>query len=407
MKKTPPPARKGKDGASTRRGWGVLSAAELRSRKEGLLAMGFSADAIEAVLATCLDYNAALDKLLIDATMTTDEASSSHSESRLSNSSESVRRKAEESGTGPRIPEIRSSPLFSSREAETSECRECKEFEKSADTEARDPKWVGNDKADWQILLGLPETALPVASGIGLSSLRPLGAVSQAVGEASDAVFPIVKQMTQHIASRVGSPSCQLARVLHSNVPETCDSNQLLIECGTLIQVFPATATSIGWMYAERLCGSALAGWVPTNSVKVLPDAYQLRQVAKTCHTVSDRHLAVSEGDIILVREDTRTEGGWTYAEHVDGSRTGWIPAGVVECIRSGLEWRRCMRSQAARHETEMSVRSNTLLLVDRGTSTKEGWVYAWGRDGYSEDAVGKNSLSGWVPTDCLEWHED
>jgi len=375
--------------------------------------MGFSGDAVEAVLASGLDYNAALDKLLTDASMATNKSS------RVRGDGDSLASKLRNTGdlaSTSRIPIVtRGGRLASSGEIRL-ECTMCRQTKSSAcrceytiERQARDPKETGNVyNTDWQILLGLPETALPVATGIGLSSLRPLGAVSQAVGEASDAVFPIVKQMAQDLESRENIPPCQLARVLHSSTGETCDSNQLLVQRGTLILIFPATATSIGWIYAERLCGSNLAGWVPTHSVKVLPSGYQLRQVGKTCHSVSDSHLAAAEGDVILVSEETTTEGGWIYAEHYcDGSRTGWIPASAAECIRSGLEWVRCARSQVPRHETQMIIESNILLLVDRGTCTKEGWVYAWGRDGYSEDAVGKASLCGWVPMDCLEWHVD
>jgi hypothetical protein len=255
------------------------------------------------------------------------------------------------------------------------------------------------------MLLGLPETALPVASGIGLASLRPLGAVSQAVGEASDAIFPIVKQMSQQLDPQEKPSTCLLARVLYTQA--ACGNHQLTVEKGTLIQVNPATTTSLGWIYAERLCGSSLAGWIPANAVKVLPDGYQLRQVMKTCDSVSESHIAARQGDMILVSQESKTEGGWIHAESCDGCRTGWIPLSAIDNVRASLEWVRCKRSQISQHETQMTIEENILLLVERGTCTKEGWIYAWGRDGSSEDAADETSQYGWVPMECLDWHEE
>jgi len=264
-------------------------------------------------------------------------------------------------------------------------------------------------ETDWEVLLGARETVLSVASGVGLP-LSPLGAVSQAVNEASEAVLPLVRHITSEKAQTDAPSARQLARVMNSWSVEGSATDQLSVQCGTLIYTWTGTATENGWIYAERLNMGDSAGWIPTNVLKLLPVGYQWRRVIKSCQSFSDLHLAGEQGEIVLADTESieeGTDGGWIYAERLNGSQAGWLPTCALEQLSATLQWMHAVRSQEAQHATQASVKEGWQFLVDPNTRTKEGWAYAWTVDRHDGDSAKHSAEAGWVPVNCLEWPQE
>lgn len=208
-------------------------------------------------------------------------------------------------------------------------------------------------------------------------------------------------------ACHISQQARQLARVSSSWKDE--NSASLSVQSGCVVYTWTGTATENGWIYAEGLKGG-VAGWIPSNVIKLLPLGHQMKRVTKSCKSFSDLHLAGDEGDIIVVNTDSTeqgTDGGWIGAKSLDGSRAGWFPTCALEQLSPTLQWMHALSSQASSHETQASVEEHDIFLVDPDTRTKEGWAYAWAVDrlqGEQGELHSATSMAGWVPASCLEW---
>lgn len=326
------------------------------------MAMGFAEKAAHDALASGLDVNEVLDTLLssseLDSLPTTRDVSDDASE------------RTSSCGTGDQSPEA-------------------------------------NSKEPDEDLLGVCEV-LPVAAEACLP-LSPLGAVFQAVSDASEEIVPLARQMSSE--NTAGDPPArQLARVLRSWPEDNSAADQLSVQCGTVVYIWTGTATEHGWIYVERLNMGSLAGWVPANVLQPLPLSYQWRLVVKGCQSFSDLHLAAEQGDIILVDADSieqGADGGWIYAECLDGTHAGWFPTCALQRLPAKLQWMHAVSSQEAQHEAQTVVEEGDLLLVDPETRTKEGWAYAWAADRHHGDSTKHSAQAGWVPVNCLEWLQE
>lgn len=372
--------------AARPRGWGVPSGAEYNSRRAQLMDMGFTEEAAQEALASDIDFNRALDKLLSSGQLGTIQHKKSQPDNLIAKSEHDD-------------DSVDHTNAFGVADISTEAGSE--EPEQDLDTPA-----AGNS-TDWQMVLGARETVLPVATGVGLPSLRPMGSVSQDICSATEAVLPIVRDISPETAKADSESTRQFARVLRSwpeddSLSNQAVSSQLRARSGSLIQLWPGTTTELGWVYAERLNGGDSAGWIPLNVLTLLPPGYQWRRVLKSCQAFTESHLAAEQGSVLLVDASNITEKGWSYVEQLDGSRAGWFPSCALEPLPAGLLWMRATRFQDAQYETQVSVLEDALLLVDPETRTKEGWAYAWATD--RPDSSKSSAQSGWVPENCLEW---
>jgi len=174
-----------------------------------------------------------------------------------------------------------------------------------------------------------------------------------------------------------------------------------------LVYTWTGSATEHGWIYAERLDKGSSAGWIPTNVLTLLPVGYQCRRVTKNCPSFTDVHLAGETSDILLVDGSSTEQGtdeGWVYAERLDGAQAGWFPTCALEHLPAQVQWMRVVNSLEAKHETQRTAKAGDMVLVDRETRTKEGWVYAWAADTCQVDSTKLSAKAGWVPVNCLEW---
>lgn len=355
------------------RGWGQPSAEELKSQKEQLKAMGFSEEQAADAMASGLDFNQVLDTLLSGGTLPTKRLSSDELESFPSTregSDDASEDRSSSCGTGDKSPEsVSKSP--------DGNCEEpVEDLKNSSDVEANLEELLGacdSDKSDGEV----PAAVLPVI-------------------EAAEVVLPVSSQKTATTAR-------QFARVISNYPDENSAAGQLSLRQGTVVYTWTGSATENGWIYAERLNIGGLAGWIPTNVVKLLPLSYQYRRVTKTCPSFSDLHLASEQGDILLVdgaSTEQGTDEGWVHAECLDGARVGLFPTSSLEQLPVTLQWMYAVNSLAAQHESQATVESGDMVLVDPETRTKEGWVYAWAAD--RRHTTG--AQAGWVPVNCLEW---
>eukprot|EP00928_Gymnodinium_smaydae_P013644 TRINITY_DN14964_c0_g2_i2.p1 TRINITY_DN14964_c0_g2~~TRINITY_DN14964_c0_g2_i2.p1 ORF type:complete len:412 (+),score=64.06 TRINITY_DN14964_c0_g2_i2:222-1457(+) len=169
-------------------------------------------------------------------------------------------------------------------------------------------------EADWEALLGARDTALEVGVGAGAPSVKMLGATSQAVGEASEAVFPHVRQAevadAAATAPATDAPPGRLRRVSFASV-EDVNTGVLGAEVGTFVRTWNGTETAHGWVYTEALDGRS-KGWFPLTC---LEEETSGREHRLAISAWSGEDLSVTAGDVLLVHVGTLTELGWIYAE--------------------------------------------------------------------------------------------
>eukprot|EP00927_Polykrikos_kofoidii_P049396 TRINITY_DN43459_c0_g1_i1.p1 TRINITY_DN43459_c0_g1~~TRINITY_DN43459_c0_g1_i1.p1 ORF type:complete len:480 (+),score=70.79 TRINITY_DN43459_c0_g1_i1:98-1537(+) len=198
---------------------------------------------------------------------------------------------------------------------------------------------------DWQVLFGARETALEVGVGAGLPSVKMLGAVSQDVGVTSEAIYPLVRE--------------RLPR------EDTID---------------PVGVDDIG-KPLRRVCRE----WLADATMDV---------------------LGAHVGDFVCAWTSTETEQGWIYAEKVDvdgsKSRSGWIPADILEETPKGRAWMQAVMSWSSPDKQQMEVTEGSILLVHTAWRSELGWMYAElvRRSGTSVDA--SSVCAGWIPDFCL-----
>lgn len=331
-----------------KRGWGVSRKVDFDTNIAELRAMGFTEEAAHDALAEGLDMNAALDLLFSGPSAGLD----------VSDNGDSTNEQAYGGGAGRSV--VATEPAV-----------------------------------DWQVVLGTRETALPVAAGVGLSSVAELCPVSHAVGEAAEAVLPFIREMlslqTQPLSPR------HLARVRYACLGGI-STNQLAVPSGTLVHVWPETQTEIGWVYAERLC-EGCTGWVPLDALKPLAAGFRWMCVARSWEAMGDAQISVQQGKLVLADVDNSTEAGWALTKLPDGAR-GWLPVCVLAEVPASLRWMYVSSACEATYKTQVSVQVGSALLVDCASRTREGWVYAHGSD------AGDQGI-GWVAAACLEWPEE
>lgn len=284
--------------------------------------------------------------------------------------------------------------------------RSLADFPEAASPELSTTAPTDDDSADvdWQILLGAQETALPVAAGLGLPELPHLGATSHSVGEASEAVLPLLRRMQPSDNSDGdGSeePPRPIARALSEWTSESSEK-QLGLSKGGLVQLWDHTETDLGWVYAESLCASGLSGWVPVRLLRKLPTGSVWMKSTRACDANGEGRLAVAEGEVLLVAKETATEAGWVHAETPDGSSRGWMPASALGYPPAACQWLPVAQTYGASYKGQLAVREGSQVLVDPETRTSDGWAYAWAMD--TEETTG--ARQGWVPTTCLQWPE-
>jgi len=258
---------------------------------------------------------------------------------------------------------------------------------------------------DWQILLGAQETALPVAAGVGLPELPQLGATSQSVGEASEAVLPLLRRMQpseQIDVENAEVPLHPIARAVSDWTAAESSDRQLSLVKGGLVELWDHTETDLGWVYAEALSAGGLSGWVPARQVRKLPGGTAWMRTTRACDANGEGRLAVAEGDVLLVSTETATEAGWVHAETSDGSSCGWLPANALGKLPGACRWLSIAQTYGASYKGQLAVREGSQVLVDSETRTADGWVYVWAMD--LEEPSG--TRQGWVPTTCLQWPE-
>merc|ERR1712136_669105 len=95
------------------------------------------------------------------------------------------------------------------------------------------------------------------------------------------------------------------------------DATQLHVEEGAVVRVWTGSQTELGWLYAELLCDSSQAGWLPCLAVADLPSGSRQMRVARSCEATCDVQLAVEAGWSLIVDMDSCTEEGWVYAAAV------------------------------------------------------------------------------------------
>jgi len=378
------------------RGWGVQTSTKNAQVAE-LMAMGFTEAAAHDALVSGLDFNTVLDTLLSGGALPCLSERRSSGDSLPMNGSSS---------------ELDSLPATSAGSDDASDnISSCDSADKSPEANPSEPEVDSNSpgatETDCETLLGCDavppvvseELDLPLNLSATLQSCADV--LSEVPSVAEDESCLRATSAASDASATAGPPARQLARVL-SSLPES--ANQFSVEPGTLIYVWADSATEHGWIYAERLDMGSSAGWLPTNSLKLLARTLQWRSVAKSSPSFSDLHLAAEQGDVILVDASSveqAAEGGWAYVERLDGSKAGWFPTSSLCKISTKQQWLRVTNSQAAQHESQASVKEGDLLLVDLETRTKEGWAYAWAADRTHGDAV---KHSGWVPVNCFEW---
>jgi len=269
------------------------------------------------------------------------------------------------------------------------------------------PTELDNESAgvDWQILLGAQETALPVAAGLGLPELPRLGAASHSVGQASEAVLPLLRRMQPSVPTDVVGaevPQRPMARAWSEWTAES-PPNQLGLQKGGLVYLWDNTETELGWVYAESLRARGLSGWVPSRLLRKLPTGCVWMRSVRACDAGGEGRLAVADGEVLLVNAETATEAGWVHAETCDGSDAGWLPSSALGKLPSVCQWFLVVQTYGASYKGQLAVRDGSQVLVDPETRTTDGWVYVWAMD--TEEQSG--ARQGWVPTTCLQWPED
>lgn len=371
------------------RGWGVPSAEEVHRRKAQLMAMGFSEEAAHDALASGVDFNQVLDTLLSGGTLPTTRLSSDELESlptTREGSDDASEDRSSSCGTGDKSPEA-----------------EDKRPEANVEELDEDLKAPTAVETNWEALLGACEPCPSQEEDV--ANVK----VIEAVSEASDAVVAAAQRpsLEDSESAPAEGPARQLARVQSTWPEDSSTESQLSVQRGSLIYTWAGSATEHGWIYAERIGKSCLAGWIPTNVLTPLPLSYQWRRVTKSCPSFSDLHLAGEQGDIILVDGESTEQGaeeGWVYSEHLDGARVGWFPTCALDQLPAKLQWVHALHSLEAQHETQTTVEAGSMVLVDPETRTDEGWVYAWAADKRHGDSAKQSAKAGWVPANCLEW---
>jgi len=249
--------------------------------------------------------------------------------------------------------------------------------------------------ADWQILLGSEETALPIMAFAG-AGLPAVGATSRTVCKALEAVLPLLQAMQRaaKASSDTEQPPRLIARVLSDWVGDSA-TNQLALRSGSLVKVWPSTETEIGWIYAESLSAEGPCGWAPVHSLRKLPACSDFR----LAEAASDEHngdsLAFHAGEVLLV-DTSSAERGFIRAEACNGRASGLVPEAAVGKLPAAWRWLRVIQAYSTTSKGQMATHEGHQVLVDPETRTVDGWVYAWAED--TEEG------QGWVPTSCLQW---
>eukprot|EP00928_Gymnodinium_smaydae_P008330 TRINITY_DN13035_c1_g3_i2.p1 TRINITY_DN13035_c1_g3~~TRINITY_DN13035_c1_g3_i2.p1 ORF type:complete len:550 (-),score=87.82 TRINITY_DN13035_c1_g3_i2:305-1741(-) len=175
----------------------------------------------------------------------------------------------------------------------------------------------------------------------------------------------------------------------------------LQLQVGSLVRVWSDSTTGIGWVYVERLAGDQEAGWVPTSVLIDFHDGFKLMKTCEAYQSNAKEELTVTQGLVVLADMKSINCHGWTFVELRDGSQSGWLPFQSLEEIPPSYKWMRASRSCEASHSTQLSVKENDNFLIDLGTCTDDGWIYAWAAE--TGDMRLTSTDAGWVPFNCFQ----
>jgi len=130
-----------------------------------------------------------------------------------------------------------------------------------------------------------------------------------------------------------GADSNQPLRRLKEAWTET-DSSQLGLQAGGLVRLWLGTETELGWVYVEEVGGAGRAGWMPAHVLETVQDGHTAVRAIHPCEARFENQLSVQEGSMFLVDIHSRTDDGWAYAETIESPEgaKGWVP---IMC----LEW--------------------------------------------------------------------
>jgi len=379
--------------------WGTASDEEVSRQKTELMAMGFAEDVVDDALSRGLEFNIVLDALLSGEGLPSlpPRKESIHSLQTTGSASELESCLTDAGRLSTRAGSDDSSD-------NTSACGSADKSQEVLEPEFGLPDMdTSSPKADSEIALGCDAVTITSEE---FDFPSDLSAALQGCAEVppcpAEAPPECPQQVTNvAIKTETAGASRQLARVLSALPTESSDTNLLSVHQGTLIYVWPHSATEHGWIYAERL-DKTLAGWIPTDLLKLLSPSLEWRSAAQKHRSFSDLHLAAEHGDIILVDSESMeqaAEGAWIHAERLDGTKAGWFPNCALAEISETQQWVRVVDSQVAVHNSQATVVEGDSLLVDLETRTKEGWAYAWAADRHHDSVQ-----AGWVPVNCLEW---
>lgn len=136
-----------------------------------------------------------------------------------------------------------------------------------------------------------------------------------------------------------------------------------------------------------------------------------LCQVRCSWNNTDQDQLSVQEGGFVRIWPASENGMGWIYAESAFDSFAGWLPASVLEPRTEDKCWMIVQKTMPAVHHHQLDIQEGDFVEVDLASRCEAGWTYATRRARPDQREVGATefhefSQAGWVPTSSLHWED-